>query len=352
VHNSDLFTAVTRYDKQEDRFTCALTYLLEYLINATKQRTAPRRRLLSFLTYFCGVQFKPDDDSLRLEIFKHEKGKKGKSIYPDFQIISKQSLAWVEVKDTAPVNQDLEEYKTTLQKNAEEGVSRSLVLLRHYFIDPKHRNVADRDLKWSELHRLLKRLDHDLKPLNFDTNGVSHYLLEEFIKYLKEKGVSGMEKIAGKNITNGFGDIMNLFMVIQAEAERVFDENYLKMALSKTTFWGTGITFWFSKDKRMPEKGYVVELWAEDLPHVYMASTGENIKALEGRGILEDKLQEYVKKGVLEYDEGWIYSHRSLDKVFRKNKAEEQSDEIHILLESMFMELESIKPRKRGRPKQ
>jgi hypothetical protein len=191
MERTDIFTATTRYEKPENRFTASLVYLLGYLWRTSDGNAIQRKALCEFLTKLCEIDFY-SAEYLDFEMQKGEKTEQdGKRvlILPDFQIKSENLLVWVEVKDDAPLSQKLSEYSTQLKRKAKKRTCR-LVLLRNRYISPNERQGASCDVRWSRLYALLRDLQK-----GFATSEISKYLLEEFGKFLEGKGVSAVERV-------------------------------------------------------------------------------------------------------------------------------------------------------------
>jgi hypothetical protein len=117
----------------------------------------------------------------------------------------------------------------------------------------------------------------------------------------------------------------------------------------------------FYLDKREGgEKGYCVELWAQDPPQdplkIWLCTKRKHIFDLEGRRVvgsrLKEKLDEEKDEEKFEQDEdGWIYTKRPLTTALQEGTAEKQSDAIHDLLAEMFNDFEYIKTKPRRETK-
>lgn len=338
---SDIFTTITRYDQLENRFTASLVYLIRYLWSNSNNRQ--RNILCHFLNKLYKATFAPDDD-INIVMQKTERDEdENKIIIPDFQISSGSVLVWVEVKDTASLEDDqLNKYKNELLKK--EGYKqKTLVLLRHHFISEEDKKDADNDVTWDTLYALLKEVTGA-----FDEDSIHFYLLSEFLKHLVEKGVLVVERVKGETVKKGLSDFVSLFVLVQTEAEGMFGEKRPKLTVSRTNIGHYEdidyVEFCFDEGNKK-EQGYFVELWGpqEDYPvSIVLRTKSEHLEKLEGKRIILTKVPKNNDDFWSE-DDGSVYLRRPLDSVFEKPTVQDQRQEIGRLLREIYENLEKVK---------
>jgi len=352
VQTSDIFTSTTKYRKPENQFTASLVYLLSYLWNngPDDSKGEQRRRLCSFLSKLCGVPFALDQHVVFTiqkpefeDVVQDERLDNQRSVVlPDFQISSDSVLVWVEVKDTAPLGQDqLKDYRRSLLRKAGERQKR-LLLLRNRHFTPEEQEGADRSPWWYELYVALRTM---IDSPVFEDGSPSHYLLNQFLKYMQQKGVPTVSKIDREHI-KGLPSLMSLLAIVQKEVEAVFEGSRVSSPE-------------FSLDEAEPyvyadysvnapntkSKAYLVQLWVPttaqaDGTEIVLATNDDWIRELEHR-----KIEVPSANDRFFTDGEYIYLTRPLDSVFEKDTLSEQSSAIGELLREMYDELaESKKP--------
>ena len=260
----------TRYDKPENRFTASLVYLLHYLWNESKNNEAKRRIYCSFLNRLCDKEI-VWGEQVDLEMQKSERGDEdGEKRILDFEIISSNNiLVWVEVKDTASL-QDFQRDKRNLERRAKSlgYEDNRLVLLAHYPISEEKIRGIDSVVTWDMLYRWLRDIKGKLHK-----HGTSHYLINQFLKYLEGKGVLVMNKIDAEHMI-GLGDLMNLLNLIKSEAERLFKQKGLKLAETEILNWTEPEEETVSGVPKALENEFL-EVWYERAPDIYNQSYEE-----------------------------------------------------------------------------
>ena len=347
----NVFTTATRFNMPEDRFTASLVFVLEYLWKEADSESR-RRACAEFLTHLCGLEFDPDAEP---GFIVHPTLRSGsKIVRPDFEIVSADTVIWVEVKDTAPLKPGkISEYMSALQKKAEaigKDCRCSVVLLRHFYVDPEIRKGAA-DVQWSLLYRLLVRLKNRISEHYAKEGGIGCWLLGQFVSYLENKGVVSVNRVEEEQVENGFLHLMSLFALIQDAAKRLFQDRGINVRVSKTCCSSDLICFYLDKVKRgnPQERGYAIEISADDPTIITMSTKRENIGVVEGRRVIEDRLEQRKAESVFVEEDGWIY-HRgiSLKAVLQKITVEEQSDALYRVLHEMLRDFDYIKNQRPG----
>ena len=352
MQTSDIFTSTTRYRKPENQFTASLVYLLRYLWNNSPDNSKgeQRRRLCFFLSELCGVPFAVDQHVVFTiqkpeieDVVQDERPDNQRSVVlPDFQISSDSVLVWVEVKDAAPLGQDqLKDYRRSLLGKAGQRKKR-LLLLRNRHFTPEEQEGADRSPWWYELYVGLRTM---IDSPVFEDGSSSHYLLNQFLKYMQQKGVPTVSRVDREHI-KGLPSLMSLLVIVQKEVEAIFEGS----RVSSPEFW---------LDEEEPyvyaeysvnapntkSEAYLVQLWVPiasqaDGTEIVLATKDDWIRELEQRKI-------EVPSGNKRFftDGEYVYLTRPLDSVFGKDSLSEQSSTIGELLREMYNELaESKKP--------
>ncbi len=341
MRSSDLFTEITKYNKPENRFTASFVFLLRYLWKESGHKDFLQIALYDLLYNLSGIDFQ-NEKNISFEMLKTENGDSddGKCV-PDIQIATEGVLVWIEVKDTAPVNQDLKKYRDILNqksKQLNQNMRTSLVLLRRNFVSEDKREGIDKDIQWSQLYRMLQ-------PIINVTNApdsISGFLLKQFVDYLQEKGVIVLDHIDKQYTTTGFPHVMNLFTMVGKEVENFFN-NTLGLKIAKFTYENGGAFWHIDKRKNTEFSGYLIEIWCEpgDM-EIHMHTKREHVARLENRKIDIEKAQ--ASNFLLE--DGWIGQCRSLNQILGRSSAEEQQNELAKLIANMFDEFDTIKSNK------
>lgn len=352
VQRSDIFTSITKYRGPENQFTASLVYLLHRLWNDSPNNSKgeQRRRLCFFLSELCGVPFavdqhvvftiqKPESE----DVVPDERPDNQRSVVlPDFQISSNSVLVWVEVKDTAPLRQDqLKDYRRRLLGIAGQRKKR-LLLLRNRHFTSEEQEGADRSPWWYELYAGLRTM---IDSSVFEDGSSSHYLLNQFLKYMQQKGVPTVSRIDGEHI-KGLPSLMSLLVIVQNEVKAVFEGS----RVSSPEFWLDEedpyvYADYSVKPPNTKSEAYLVQLWVPTAAQaagteIALVTKDDWIRELEQRKI-------EVPSGNKRFftDGEYVYLTRPLDSVFGKDTLSEQSSAIGELLRAMYNELaESKKP--------
>lgn len=323
-----LFSTVTRYDKSENRFTSSLVYLIEHLWRHSEGDNVQRRGVCAFLNRLCDKcdrEVFAIGDEIALGMQRTERTDENKKkIVLDFEIRSNSILVWVEVKDTAPLNQSLSNYKRDLIRAAKDHCDHRLVLLRHHFVDEKQKKGVDRDVTWDELYLLLKEL-----LSCFSGGSTSSYLINEFLCHLQDKGVLVVSRI-NRECADWLADFIGLVRLVKGEAENLFKSRGYNYKVSETET-GTDeeieyIGFYLDKGNEK-KRGYSVELWASTPPTITMST-----------------------KATPKDDDWSVWTERELIGVLELNSVDEQRREVATLLTAMYDELQINRKGKQQRP--
>jgi hypothetical protein len=206
----DLFTAVTRYNQAENRFTASLVYILEMLWNESKDVKEKQKNYYILLDQICGKQL-IWGRQIDFLIQKYEAIENSSKRILDFEIRSLANvLVWVEVKDTAPL-QDFKHDKDQLNIIANRlgyKDNRLVVISRYPIISTKKEGI-DNVVTWYMLYKSLKSYD-----ITLDKHSISHFLLTQFLKLLKRNGVYIMKKV-NKDIVNNLENFFNLLILVK-----------------------------------------------------------------------------------------------------------------------------------------
>ena len=343
MQTSDIFTSTTKYRKPENQFTASLVYLLRYLWNNSldNSKGEQRRRICFFLSDLCGVPF-PVDQHVVFTIQKREiedvvqderPGNQRPEILPDFQISSDSVLVWVEVKDAAPLGQDqLKDYRRSLFGKAGQRKKR-LLLLRNRHFTPEEQEGADSSPWWHQLYVGLRTM---IDSSVFEDGSSSHYLLNQFLKYMQQKGVPTVSRIDGEHI-KGLPSVMSLLVILQNEVQAVFEGS----RVSSPEFWldeeDPYVYAEYSvKPPNTKSEAYLVQLWVPTAAQpagtaIALVTKDDWIRESEHSRVDVPSDDQSFYRG----DDEQIYLVRPLDTVFQQDTLSEQSSAIGELLRAM-----------------
>lgn len=329
----DIFTTLAKYDEPENRFTAALVHLLKYL---GAENNSPETQNNFWSAFLSGCEIDVAlNGKVNLEMQKSEIKVDGRNkIIPDLQIYSNDVLIWIEVKDTADVTQNLQDYKNKLENIAKESGFKDnrLVLLRHNYISPEKCLGVDHDITWSKLYSCLNRVNEEGF---YDRDSVSYYLLGQFLLHLKEKGVMVVDKINGENVIVGSKDLASLFVIIQEMGKQLFNtKGFGKFKVSRITCDSDNICFWFDKGSQIG-KYFTLEIDPSYPSCINMGMKLDNT-------VLTKKDKQLLRKNIANGklkpdDDGFVYSEGKLDSMYcQVNPKKDQSDELYRILDKMF----------------
>ena len=353
--SKDIFSTLAKYEKDENYWTAALVYVLEYLWNDPNRSNEQRVACARFLERLCRLSFGPDETLCFQAQVTFKDTERGERSVLDARIASDSKYVGIEVKDTSGLNQEPKDYKERLLEAAGERDCR-LVLLRRSRLTPdeltKVRLYVDCDCRWFEVYRWMQDMKSEMSTTG---TSVGRYLLEQFSQFLNEKGVPLMTRVTRDGLTRSLEEVPSLLNMVRQWAEREFERRGVTATLTKH-FVDTGWIGFYMGSRRdaRDEECYAFYVEADDPVNIIMETTEQAMEKLEKKIIDQPRLRElnervldtYVHDNIMR-----VYAHRPLTTVFQKDSEAQQSDEVYLLLDGMLQELDSIKIEVGGKPR-
>ena len=200
MNTGDIFSALGKYKQTEENYlTEAFVFLISSLLESALDHLIGIEILNQLCAFEQGSTFDPVE---KVSVVTQEVIEVGKL---DIKIQSPDKLIYVEVKDYSPVNpQQLKKYRIDLDSH--NIPTKRLVLLTRFFVDSsEHKNLSDRQVRWSEVYNWLTFLKVQ--------DPISRYLINSFISFLEVKQMS-MQKV-GWEYVNGVPAFNNLIDMIE-----------------------------------------------------------------------------------------------------------------------------------------
>jgi len=126
---------------------------------------------------------------------------------PDIEVQSIDKLMYIEVKVESDFSHNqIKRYKNVLKKS---GCTKThlTVLTRYPYIESSGSEMPDSSFRWHHIVDWLDKLVEDID------NDVSHFIINQFVNFLKMKGIA-MEKISWELI-NGLKSFNNLMVMLR-----------------------------------------------------------------------------------------------------------------------------------------
>ncbi|MFC1970923.1 hypothetical protein ACFLV0_03185 [Chloroflexota bacterium] len=359
MDTDNVFVASSAYKKDEDILTSCFLFVLQCLWN--KQPIACCR-LLQDLT---GKQF-TEDEKVQFRMHPYYNARYGKRrvnvnkntlkqqertdklvSISDLEIASEKKCIWVEVKDRAPLTQNLLTYGSNLEEHAEKRIP-VLVLLRRGYVDPQQLKAIEgkwsfRDVNWFRAYHWLKALK-ELESVLDDS--LTSYIVTQFLGFLELKGVWEMEKITVDGVELGLKQISQLLKILREQASDVMQDLGLRPQ-GRPYFDVDNGVMGFPLGKGKVKECYWVEVWLDSPKELRLIGAEDKIRKTENRGIDMEVFNRKANNGQMEIVEDYyLVSKRSLEKLFQAEDDKTRLDEVSTLLMEMKQDFEDIKKRK------
>jgi hypothetical protein len=350
----NIFGALATYEKDENYWTSALVYLLEYLWNDPARSEEQRGACARFLSKLSDAPFSANED-IDFDVQKVvKKTEETSRSVIDARISSDSKYIGIEIKDTSGLNQEPEDYKQRLLEAAGERDCR-LVLLRRSGLTPKEfakvRGVAY-DVRWFEIYSWIQEMRSAMQVTGAS---VGCYLLAQFSEFLNEKGVPIMTRVTKDGLAKGLAEIPSLLNMVQQWAESAFENRGLNAILTKHFVEAGRIGFGMGQRRdAKDEECYLFYVETDNATNLIIDTTERAVAKLERKNVDCSGPQELEKHGLGKYIEDnveRIYAHRPLTSVLQKDSEKEQYDEVHRLLDRMFQELDCLKVETSKKPR-
>ena len=145
-----------------------------------------------------------EEESRRISIQSQIKTDEG---IPDIEIRSVDKLMYIEVKiDSDFGYNQIKRYKNVLKKS-DCTKTHLTVLTRYPYTESSESEMPDSSFRWQHVVDWLDKLVEDID------NDVSHFIINQFVNFLKKKGIA-MEKISWELI-NGLKSFNNLMVMLR-----------------------------------------------------------------------------------------------------------------------------------------